>query len=691
MKRANIFRLLLLVAVVFATSISQLAARTTYPMMNDWRIFASAEGSGDRARNISLPYSWSLENNTPVSLTSTNFLRTLYAPNSWRLNRVFIKFGGVNSVADLIINGRYVGEHRGGATAFTFEITPFLDYGESNIIILRVSSAPRNDVLPTSVEHEVYGGIYRDVELIVTPKSAISPTFYGSDGVFVTTNSVDGGTAKGTVRVHFTTPASVERRLELSIKNDRGTEVFNKVMAKAKIENNGSIEIPFQVAKADLWSPEKPALYDVTVRLSSVDTGKGSVEAESDEVSVKTGFRIITLAKDGTAKGAVRVNGKPTIMNGVTLFHDHPLSGSSLSPRSIRSDMEIIKDLGANAIHSAVIPHSSYFYSMCDSLGVMAWVDTPLSRSPYLSDIGYFPTVRFEENGLQQLREIIYQNYNHPSVAMWGIFSLLSTRGDDPTTYVKKLNTEAKKIDKSRPTVALSDQNGDINSVCDLIVWRQNIGWENGLLGDVKTWATQIHSKWGHLRSGVLYGRGGSVYHQIDRSEIATTRAQKRDGWFPESRQSEMHEEYTKHLATDSLFWGTWQSTLFDFKAPRNLLGENVEGLVSFDRRSYKDAYYLYRALWNKKSPTLHIADRRARMLGAGDNEITLRVYASDESTPIIADVDGKKSEMKKVGPSQFQLEGVKVTKSTKVVVTQGKLSDTVEFIYDSPLRNQER
>ncbi|MFI3248547.1 MAG: glycoside hydrolase family 2 TIM barrel-domain containing protein [Rikenellaceae bacterium] len=665
-------------------ALSTLSAREEYSLNSGWRIFSAVEGSGDAARSISLPYCWSQSLSTPVSLTTANYLRNIYAPQTWRMKRVFVKFSGVQSVADVFINGKHIGEHRGGGTAFVYEISQYLKYEDDNILTVRVSSAPQNDLLPTSVEHEIYGGIYRDVELIVTPRTAITPDFYGADGLFVTTQKADAGGVSGEVAVRFVSDGSVERRVELSIVDMDGVEAFNRVINKSKIDGTSPLIVPFSIKHAKLWSPTSPDLYRVKVSINSVDKSEG----QEDMVSVVTGFRTIEIAEEDGVPGAVRVNGVPTLMRGVTLYHDHPSNGGVISELAYEQDVDMVKELGANAIRSAIVPHDRYLYSLCDKQGLMVWVDTPLSRSPFFSDVAYFPTKRFEENGMQQLREIIYQNYNHPSIVMWGIFSMLNSRGDDFMSYIKELNNEAKSIDKNRPTVALSDQNGDMNTVTDLIVWRQNIGWDKGLFSDIGLWSSKLHSDWGNFRSGVMYGEEGTMAHQIDRSNLAECRTDSRKGWFPESRQSAMHETYTQVLGSDSLFWGMWLPAMFDFKSSRSELGERVNGLVSFDRVGRKDAFYLYRALWNSERPTLHIADRRARYEGGMTQ--TLRVYGSDTIAPI-AYIGADSLEMKNVAPAQYILEDIQVSGPTKVVVKQGELSDSVELIYGSPLRARER
>ncbi len=690
MKISSIFIAAFFVAIASVANIADAQGRTKYRLNDDWRIFSSTEDSGDNAQTIQLPYCWDITPTTHISRSVASYMRVINAPTEWRSRRVYIKFYGVHSVADLFVNGKFVGTHRGGATAFVFDISNFLQYEEENNLFVRVSSAPHNDILPTSVEHGVYGGIYRGVEIITTPKSAFSSDVHGADGIFVTTKSTEDGVTKGDVALYFVSDTPVERRVEVEFV-DAATNrvVFARSYAKTKVETQTPLIVPFEIASAKLWSPDSPNLYLVRAKLSSVEGGGSEIVAYRDNLEVTTGLRTIEFAKDGSVKGMVRVNGDVVQMRGATIYHDHPDIGRSLKRAHYRKTLEDVKDIGANAVRSAIIPHDRYFYDLCDSLGVVAWVDTPLSRAPYLSDIAYFPTKAFHDNGEQQLREIIYQNYNHPSIAMWGIFSMLLSVGDDSTDYIKRLNAEAKRIDVTRPTVALSNQNGDKNSVPDLIAWRQDIGWSRGYFTDIEMWRDQLHSRWSKFRSAVMYGDCGNISHQADRRDIAKLRESSRAGWFPEVRQSVQHEVYARAVASDSLFWGVWLSSLYDFKAPRSKSGENVSGLIAYDRHSKKDAYYLYRSLWNRDVKTLHIADKRNRLVA--ERTARLVVYASDlvGSTPM-AYVNGDTLSMRRISPSQFRIDSVKidpVTNLADVRVEYNGLRDSVTFVYNSPLR----
>ncbi len=680
---------LTLIAIFMLLTPPSIVARESYSLNNSWRIYASTEGSADNAKYITLPYCWSRSATTPVNQSSVEYIRTIYAPQDWVTKRVFIKFHGVQTNSELVVNGQYVGEHRGGSTAFLFEITDRLRLNNDNDIILRVNSMPNGITLPTSFEHEIYGGIHRDVELIVLPKSSFSPNVFGADGIFVTTESVSDSKVSGRVELHFITDKDVERNITLRIMDEKGDVKFSKNQNKVKITNKNSLTIPFEIKGAELWSPQNPSLYTVVAQMQPTDS-KGSTE-QNDQLSVTTGFRVITTAIDGGVKGCVSINSAKQLLRGVSYLHDNPTKGGVATAEIYEQDMQAIKDMGANAIRSAIVPHGQELYSICDREGIMVWIDTPLARSQYLSDLAYYPTKGFEANGMQQLKEIIYQNYNHPSVVMWGVFSLLNTSDSRATTYINKLNKAAKEIDSSRPTVALSDKNGDINNIPDLVVWQQSLGWSRGMLSDIEVWQKQLHDKWTMFRSAVAYGGGGRIEHQADRGDLLYRKGREADTWLPEVRQSRLHEEYTKYLIGDSLFWGMWVNTLYDYRSPRSIYGLNNEGVITFDRQTKKDAYYLYRALWNTESPTLHIVDKRNNLVV--DSVVSVRVYASaiedNNSTPTL-EIGNESINMVRVAPARYIADGIKVTGTLPITVKYGDLVDSVTLIYGSPLKGRE-
>jgi beta-galactosidase len=315
-------------------------------------------------------------------------------------------------------------------------------------------------------------------------------------------------------------------------------------------------------------------------------------------------------------------------------------------------------------------PHAQYLYDRCDELGVLAWIDTPLSRAPYLSDVFYYATPKFHDNGVQQLREIIIQNYNHPSVVMWGIYSLIWLRGDNVLDYVRELNSTAKTLDPSRATVACSNQDGDINFITDLIVWQQSLGWERGVIDDVKVWSDKLHTEWSHLCSAVAYGEGGSIDQQTD-LPLKSGEIDKR--WLPEQWHTSLHEGYAKILNTDEKFWGIWINNMYEFGSVRHNDGISRTGLITFDHKDKKDAYYLYRALWNKEQPTLHIAEKRRNV--RQDSMQVVKVYSSAAEAPTLL-VNKEAVTLNEVAPCIYESDAVPMTPRTQVVVKAGEMED---------------
>jgi beta-galactosidase len=329
-----------------------------------------------------------------------------------------------------------------------------------------------------------------------------------------------------------------------------------------------------------------------------------------------------------------------------------------------------IRDIGANAIRSVTAPHAQYLYDCCDQNGTLVWIDTPFTRAPYLSDVFYYSTEKFKQNGLQQMREVIIQNYNHPSVVMWGIYSLVWLRGDNILDYVKKLNSTAKQLDATRPTVACSNQDGDINFVSDLIVWQQDLGWERGTFDDLKVWRESLSKDWSNLRSSVAYGESGSIDQQTD---VAMKPATIDERWLPERWHTEFHEQYAQRLAQDSLFWGVWINNMFEFGSVRHNDGISRKGMVSFDRKDQKDAYYLYRALWNKKSPTLYISEKRRNI--RQDSVQTIKIYSSAKDAPVLT-VNKEAVKVNQTAPCQYVSDPVIMHGKNVVEVKAGELTD---------------
>ncbi|MBE6207087.1 MAG: beta-galactosidase [Rikenellaceae bacterium] len=662
MKRLLMFCLLL---GLFVTA----SARDIYQLNDGWEFFFKSENTSDNARIVTLPHSW---NTDPLAgqnfrETTGNYLREIYIPNEWASKRIFIKFYGAQTVTDLFLNGAHIGEHKGGGTAFAFELTNWIRFGMDNSLQVVVSNTFRSDVLPVSTDQNLYGGLYRDVELIVTDETAISPLYYGSEGVLCRPSRVTKERVEGEMEVHMLTNRNTDATLYLEIFNERGKTIYTR--SQRIMGQHKSIRIPFFFDQPQLWSPETPHLYTATVRLSN--------DSYHDEVQIRTGFRAVERNSDS---GWIAINGEARQLKGVTLHHDHALGGL-MDNMQLEADLQQVQELGATAIRSSMQPHGQHLYNLCDEQGMLVWIDIPMHRAPFIGDMAYYTTPAFEHNAREQLREIIAQNINHPSVIMWGIFSRLVPRGEDILQCIRNLNTEAKRLDPKRLTVACSDQDGPINFITDLIAWRQDVGWQRGSTSDLQLWRDQLKANWGHLGSAVTYGGEGFL------GMTARTTQQQRTNLPTEERQTRFHEEYSRQLEADSLFWGMWVENMFEYGSARRPYGLNANGLITLDRREKKDAYYLYRALWNKRAKTVHLANRRDRIRSLSEQSFT--VYSSEKDPVLMINDDTVR--LWNTSPCIYRSDTVQLRGQVQVRVSAGGVGDGVTMQIGNALRLQPR
>ena len=648
--------------IVVIATITTLSAREVYSLNSGWKFFFTEENSSDNAREVALPHTWNggvFTKDNGCRLTSANYQRTLFIPAEWKEKRVFLRFYGVQSVADVFLNGRHIGEHHGGYTAFTFEISDKVSYGYNNTLFVAVSNASRSDTLPTSTEENVYGGIYRDVELIITGKTTISPLYYGTEGVMVHQTDVTKERVSGKVNIALLGKKDASHTVTVDFLAPDGYVSLSKSV-KAKIDG-GLLAVPFMIENAELWSPSQPRLY--TVRVS---VGEESVE-------VKTGFRKIEVSPDKK----FTINGRRVRVRGVLLGHDRMPQGNAVSKGEINSDLALIREMGANAVRSVTGPHTQHLYNECDRLGMVAWVDFPFTRAPFLSDIPYYATKRFEDNGLQQLHEIVLQNINHPSVAMWGVFSMLRGNSKQQMDYIRRLNSTAKKLDTSRPTVAMSNQDGEINFITDLIVWQQAVGWESGEVTDLDLWQGALRTSWNHLRQAVCYGESCNPARYVAEKTPCNASAAK-------TRQQIFHEGYSR-LVDEDLFWGVWLNSMFDVGSMRYVRGVRNSGVVEADHLTRKDLFYLYKSQWNRRKQTLHIAEKE-RDIRSCEKQI-FTVYSS-QGRPVMT-INGDTVSCENVARTIYRTDTLTLKGSNEVKVTVGDKSDAMTLTIGNYLRVQ--
>lgn len=653
----------LLIALAFCAILAMTAhARETYTLNDGWKFFLRDENSADGARIVNIPHTWNkdvLSGRQSYSRTTASYIRSLMAPVEWRDRRVFLRFHGVQTIADLFVNGTYVGCHRGGFTAFTFEITKALNFGTENEIFVSVSNSLQNDVLPTSSEMNMYGGIYRDVELIVTPQITVDPDLYGADGIVVRQVSVSDGKVDGTLEVHLSGKHD-HMEVEADVIAPDGYVACSRT-AKVKADQK-AVSIPFTLTNPELWSPSRPNMYEVAVRVGD------------EEVRASTGFRSIEV----TSEKKLTVNGKRVRVHGVTLTHDCLPQLSAYTEDEYRRDLAVVAEMGGNAVRSMTGPHDGVLYDMCDRRGVLVWIDIPFVQSPFLSDIAFYPTERYTGNAEQQVREIVYQNINHPSVAMWGVFSTIRSSSDLTLGFIRRLNSLVKKCDPYRPTVALSNRDGEINFITDLIVWQQNIGWNGGAFGDLSVWQDALRSKWGHLRQAISYGEDGNIGELKERSISTQSRR------APEAKHTHFHESYLSQI-DEELFWGVWINTLFDFGSVRYPGGLRTSGLVTFDHYRRKDAFYLYKTLWNRNEKTLYIVGKNRTVRRNGC--VAVRFYSSFLNPELT--VNGSRVQTRELSPCVYISDSLHLSGENSIRLSSDGVSDEMTITIGNQVRRR--
>lgn len=605
------YRILLLLALFSFMALPSRADRTVIPLNSDWKFRFAHQVSGPPQR-VELPHTWNttdaLSGDAAYYRGTGIYEKSISLPDKPEGARVYIRFGGVNHTATIFIDSRYVGKHEGGYGAFTFDITDYLTPDTDHTLTVKANNALDLSIMPLVGDFNMYGGIYRGVDLIVAPPLHISTEDYASPGVYIHQREVSHTEAYVDVDVLIRNASSRESDgvMRVAVLKD-GHQVAGVTRSVSLAPDTTEIfsAKSLHIVHPRLWNGrEDPYMYTVVAEVLSEE---GEV---MDRVEQPLGLRYFSI----DAERGFMLNGKPLRLHGVCRHQDRAERGNALLPAHHREDADIIEEMGANAVRLAHYPQAKEFYDLMDEKGIIVWAEIPFIGPGGYYDRGYNAIPEFEENGERQLREMIRQHYNHPSICMWGLFNELKTHGDNPLRYVRKLNETAHQEDPYRPTTAASflDASDSINSVTDLIAWNKYFGWYDGQPSDMGRWLNRTHAAFPNYKIGISeYGAGASVYHQQD----SVKRGSPAGWWHPENYQTFYHMENWKAIAERPFVWGSFVWNMFDFGAAHRTEGDrpgiNDKGLVTFDRKIKKDAFYFYKANWNKSDPFVYIADRR--------------------------------------------------------------------------------
>lgn len=525
-------------------------------------------------------------------------------------SRVFFKCDGASVTAEVYVNGTLVGRHLGAYSAFCYELTDLLRPDAESELAVVVDNRPNPDVPTVSADFTVFGGLYRDCWLIVTDRDCIDPTYYGSSGVFVSTDA-----EKGVVKV--------ETRV-----SGCGRPV------RYAVDGVGEWTEPaFAIPAFERWSPANPKVYSLTVEL-----------ANGDAVTVPFGFRDVAF----DASGAFVLNGNRFALRGVNRHQDRAGCGWAVSAADEDEDFRLIREMGANTVRTAHYPQSAHVYDLTDRLGLVAWVELPLTNT--LS-----PTPAFRATVDEMIREMILQLGNHPSICLWSVFNELQhdwapqLREAECAELITRFAARFRELDATRPVVAASctPEKRLLNRSVAHLAFNFYPGWYvDEKMAELLVSARKLND----VRSvGVSeYGAGGSVrHHQWPAERPGANNAR----FHPEEYQALCHADQYADLRRDPAVWGSWVWAMFDFAADTREEGDhdgiNDKGLVTRDRKVKKEAYSFYQANWTK-TPVLCLVGSKVTEVVTNEvpvvvfsnrGEVTLRVNGVTVGTAVPDDV----------------------------------------------------
>ena len=495
--------------------------------------------------------------------------------------RYFLELRGANSSADVYVNGKKLAHHDGGYSTWRVDITDSLE--NTNLFVIAVDNSKNDRVYPQNADFTFYGGLYRDVNIIAVPEAHFDLEYYGAPGIKVTP-IITGDDSVVDVEV-FTSKAAEGATLKYVIKDAQGNVVGEQATSDKKVT--------FDIKNVHLWNGRKdPYLYTAEVTLLMGDE-------EKDKVSTRFGCRTFEIDPE---KGFF-LNGKSYPLRGVSRHQDRWGIGNALLPEHHEEDIELICEMGATTIRLAHYQHDQYFYDLCDEKGLVIWAEIPYISSHMENG---------RENTISQMKELISQNYNHPSIVVWGLSNEITMTGDSTPDLLENhhiLNDLAHEMDPTRLTtmavVSMCSIDDPYIQIPDCISYNHYFGWYGGDTSMNGPWMDNFHKKYPNIAIGMSeYGCEALNWHNSD----------PKQGDYSEEYQAYYHEELIKQLYTRPYIWATHVWNMFDFGCDgRNEGGENGQnhkGLVTFDRKYKKDSFYAYKA-WLSDDPFVHICGKR--------------------------------------------------------------------------------
>ncbi|MBQ8304082.1 MAG: glycoside hydrolase family 2 protein [Clostridia bacterium] len=555
-------------------------------------------------------------------------------------DRYYLEIKGANSSADVYINGKALAHHDGGYSTWRVDLTDHLN--ATNVIAIVVDNSANETVYPQMADFTFYGGIYRDVNIICVNNSHFDLDYYGGPGIAVTPE-IKGADAEVTIET-FVTNSKMGQEIRYTVEDKDGNVVAEITSPDTKVVLN--------IKEVNLWHGRKnPYLY--TAKAELVEDG-----VVLDNISTRFGCRTFKIDPDN---GFI-LNGEEYPLRGVSRHQDRWGKGNALSKEDHKEDIELIYELGATTIRLAHYQHDQYFYDLCDEYGLVIWAEIP-----YISK--HMPTGR--ENTISQMKELIAQNYNHPSIVVWGLSNEIGIGGsdDDLLENHRILNDLCHEMDKTRLTtiaaVSMCKMDDPYLQIPDVVSYNHYFGWYGGETDMNGPWFDKFHKMHPNIPIGCSeYGCEALNWHTSNPMQ----------GDYTEEYQAYYHEELIKQFFSRKYMWATHVWNMFDFGADaRNEGGENGQnhkGLVTIDRKYKKDAFYAYKA-WLSDEKFVHLCGKR--YVDRVEDVTKVTVYSNLPEVELFAN---GVSLGKKTAEDHFFYFDVQNIGETKLVAVAGEFKD---------------
>ena len=593
---------------------------------------------------VNLPHSWNAidgQDGDNDYFRGTGYYAKSFSKNDLpKAEQYYLEIRGANSSADVYLNGKKLAHHDGGYSTWRVNFTDALEV--MNLLVITVDNSANETVYPQMADFTFYGGLYRDVNIICVKESHFDLDYHGAPGIAVTP-IVEGENAKVHVDTYLTN-AKMGQTVRYTI-YDAEENVVNTVETAETCAE-------FVINGVHLWNGKKdPYLYCCEAELLE----NGEV---IDNVCTRFGCRTFKIDPEN---GFI-LNGKEYPLRGVSRHQDRWGFGNALLPEHHEEDIDLICEVGATTIRLAHYQHDQHFYDLCDEKGLVIWAEIP-----YISK--HMPTGR--ENTISQMKELIYQNYNHPSIVVWGLSNEISIGGsdDDLLENHKILNDLCHELDKTRLTtiaaVSMCKMDDPYLQIPDVVSYNHYFGWYGGETSMNGPWFDKFHKTHPNIPIGCSeYGCEALNWHTSD----------PKQGDYTEEYQAYYHEELIKQFFSRKYMWATHVWNMFDFGADaRNEGGENGQnhkGLVTFDRKYKKDAFYAYKA-WLSDEPFVHLCSKR--YVDRVEDETLVTVYSNLPEVELFAN---GVSVGKKTAEDHFFKFTVKNEGETELVAVAGEYKD---------------